>query len=305
MLLTSLRDHPMRTVDWRWQIVMYLLDRRMRLTRSYGDIWLAQAKRFACDLRNASTEGQQFRIDLRFPAIFGAYRIYRETTHKSFRHELEARLLAAEPASEIRNKMRIEASTIEAYQNLFFDVASRLRNQSCIMHVVLRPAMRSMSEREPEGLWKMFGYFCGATVLDRLVYRFRPQNRPASPGELSAFLRDDIREQIQLKALIAAHSVAVNSQSQMELLDIYQRMLDFELDAGSGGDSGESMRQGIQAMLESLPWTRDREDAKKQSSVHPIEDTGVGLRTDERILAASGQLPQDFEAMLASAKFPD
>lgn len=298
------RDNPFRPVDWRWQTVKYLQEHGLRLTKSYSDSWLAKARRFVDEQQRASDDLQQFEVAARYPAIYGAFRIYKTTTVKSAKYELEARLLASEPVPQIADKTGITEATVAAYAELFFDVAPKLKNPGYIAHVVLGPsAIKGISEREPDVIWKMFGYWCGPVVLDLLIYRFKQPCKAESPQAIAALMADDIREQLLLKTMIAVRSLNINWQTQTEVLNTYLRMLELERTAGGGDGGSESMKSGIQGLLESLPWTRDAALAAKQSLVE-FHDNGVELRADELLLTAAGQRPQNLDAILASAVYP-
>jgi hypothetical protein len=129
-LLTFLSVNPHRPPDWRWQLAKYLQEQRLRLTRSYGDVDVSLAKRFATELDAAADEWQQFTVVQKYPALFQAWWTYKATTLKNPRWELEARLLAREPCKDIARKTGFSTSAIEHYSaNLL-----RCCTQACQLH---------------------------------------------------------------------------------------------------------------------------------------------------------------------------
>ena len=296
-LLLCQSSNPHRPPDWRWQLAKYLQENRLRLHRSQSDNYICWAKKFAIEIDNAADEWAQFSLAERSPAIYNAWALYKTTQLRNARWELEARLLARESRTEITRKTGLNSAIVDHYSAIFFDVEERLSHPTYVTHAVIGDAAkRGISEREPEVLWKMFGYWCGPDMLDLLVYHFTPAMKPKSSADIAAFLADDIRQQLQLKSAMAARSLQVNWQTQTEVLNLYLRMVELERNAGEGEGGNESLKSGIQSLLENLPWTRDAAVAAQRSLVHESERGGVVLRAHQLLLLAAGQTPEDLPA---------
>jgi len=298
--------NPHRLPDWRWQMANYLKEQKLKLTRSRGDCHVRLAKQFSIELDAAVDEWQRLMVLERYPALHQAWFVYKSTGGlKNARWELEARLLAAEPHEDIARKTGLLPQAVEMYSLIFFDVGQRLENTSYITQVVIgNSAKRGISEREPDVLWKMFGYWGGAAMLDFLVYRSSQPVKPDSPAGIAAFLADDIRGILQLKTAIAIHGMQVNWQTQTEIVNLYLRMIELEKQVGGSEGGAESLQAGIQGLMESLPWTRSAAEAKRRGLVSDLERGNAGLRADELLLVAAGQTPAGLAETLASAVYP-
>jgi hypothetical protein len=296
---------PYRPADWRWQLATFFQRERMRVTRSRGGKYVAQAKNFAIAWDAASTTADRYTVINEHKSLFEAWSIFMATgSVQNGRWELEARLLAGQSYEEIANTAGIPVDVIEVYERTFFDVRSRLNKPGLIVHAVIKPSLtKGISDRDAGPFWKLFGYCCGPGILDQLIYGFSSRQRPSSSSELKAWMSDDIREQLKLKAMIAIHCMQINWQTQSEVMNLYQRMIEFAAHIGSdGGD--DTLKAGIQAMLENLPWTRSAAEAAAKGLVNDLENNGVGLRADELMLVAAGQTPTGLKESMASAVFP-
>lgn len=297
--------NALRVPDWRWQAATWLLDNDV--TRSGPDARSLNAlKKYAARLRAANTPSSLEEIYRSDMDMFEAYQLYKSAgQNQNARWEVEARLLAGQTAQEITTKLDYTPRVIDLYAKNFFDVSSRLDKPGSITHAVIKPsAAKGISEREPDVLWKMFGYWCGTVFLDLLIYRFNSPMKPTTPQEIAAFIKDDIREQLQLKTLIAIRSMPINWQTQTEVLNLYLRLVELEKDVGDGADGQEAMKQGIQSLLESLPWTRSAAKAKQHGLIDPLETNGISLRAHELLQSASGDLSPAEIDVIKSAKYP-
>jgi len=296
-LLICHPSSPQRPPDWRWQTAKYLQEQGLKFTRSRGDHLISFAKKFATELDDAVDELAQLSVFERYPAIYQAWELYKSSRLKNVRWELEARILARESRTKIFTKIGLSPAIVDYFAALFFDVEERLSHPTYIANAVIgASAKNGISEREPDVLWKLFGYWCGPDMLDRLVYRFTPSMKPKSSADIAAFLADDIRQQLQLKSAIAIRSLQVNWQTQTEVMNLYLRMIELERNAGEGEGGSESLKNGLQALLENLPWTRDAAVAAQRSLVHESERSGVVLRAHQLLLLATGQTPENMPA---------
>jgi hypothetical protein len=232
------------------------------MIRAGGDNDAAALIGFMKALDAATTDHQQRVLAESQPELYAAWELYHSEL-RSPRWELEARLLASEPIESISAKTGLSAEIVQTYASLFFDVKGK--STGYVLHVVLGEcAKRTVTERDVELLWKMYGYFSGPRMLDLLIYRFEPRNCSDSDFSVSAFLKDDVRGQLQLKSSIAMRALQVNSQTQTEILSLYVKMLDLDKTAGEADGGQETLKAGIQAMLENIPWTRSAAEAHAQ-----------------------------------------
>jgi hypothetical protein len=299
-------SNPIRVPNWRWLQATYLHQNVLKLTRSRGDTQVSRARRFISQLEKATDPASQYSLLEMDTPLFEARALHFEPgAAQNLRYELEARLLANQSYTEIEAKAGVAAIVAETYEYIFFDVRSRLPQPGLITHAVIKlSAQKGISEREPDVLWKMFAYWCGTAFLDLLIYRFNQPIKPASSSEIATFIVDDIREQLQLKAMIAVRAMPLNWQTQTEVLNLYLQMLSIEKNAGEGEGGQETLKAGIQALLENLPWTRSNPEAVRLKLVDELEAGGVGLRADELLLSAAGQRPPALKGVIESAVYP-
>ena len=221
-------DSPTRPPDWRWRLVKA----NRPIARSRTDAWILAAKKLAegvCFLTasEARSPDTDWEIHKRYNRASGytgdaykAWLIY-VGQNKGMRAELEARLLAAEPTTEIAYRLRSTAPVILAYANVFFHVHDRLDCTSWVIHHVFGESYHlGASEKEYPLWWKMFGYFGGPDHLDDIIRRTRIN----ADMSLEAAAKADREMNVALKALIAARSLSVNSYTQLPILEYAHRV---------------------------------------------------------------------------------
>lgn len=237
--------------------------------------------------------------------LYEAHGIYKEAAYQNFRFEIEARVMANEPVAGIGRKLGVSPAIISAFEACFFDVRSRLDAQSYIKQCVLQPAaIAGLKSREYDLLWKMYGYWGGPAVLDALIYGMNSPSKPDSPASVAAFWQDDIADQVRLKAALAMRKMQVDSQTQQEIVNAYQKMLELERTAGEGKGTNEAMLTNINAMLGELPWRKYQRTEAALTEADKFDAADVNLRSMQLIAAGSGGVPADLHAVLMSAKFP-
>jgi hypothetical protein len=222
--------------------------------------------------------------------LYEAWTMYQSTQVKAnMRWEIEARLLARQTTAEIASKTGTRESIIAIYSQIFFDVQSRLESPGWITHVVIGDAFNRSVDKQPDGLWKLFGYWGGPFVLDSLIYRFNCPVWLESYKFVPGFIADDIRGQMQTKAMLAIRSMPVNWQTQIEIMNLYYRMMELEnnTDAIAAGGA-ESFKSSIAAFMNSIPWTRDNKLKTNFDVIDTIDAGSVSLRSDELMLAGVG-----------------
>jgi len=242
------------------------------------------------------------------PALYGAYEIYDASDEcNEPRWELEARLLASESFADIAQRLGVEAEVIETYERVFFDVIGRLDAPGVIIHTVIGKAVQmGLAERQYDCLWKLLGYRVGSSVLDAFIYKFNSPSVPMTPDETSAFWNDQTKEFIKKKGFLASVTMPVNWQTQVDILNLWCRMLEMEQNAGMGAAGTEAILDNVQVMMEHLPFIRHRPgvDAEPPGDTTRLEATGVRLRTNELMLIGVNETPKGLEEILSSAKFP-
>jgi len=180
-----------------------LLATGRRPSRSGNDKYVAMALRFQRAWLKGSPEQVERRFAKTAPGLFEAYDLYANSA-ESHRWELEARLLAAEPADAIAKKMCLPAGAVEWFEALFFNIEDRRENRSYILHHAIGyPPGGQLKPAEIGVLWKQLAYTGGPLVLDALIYGSTPVSRPTQPAGVRGFLHGDVIATLQSKALLA------------------------------------------------------------------------------------------------------
>lgn len=156
------RFDPFRMPDWRWTLAQQLHADHSR-ARRWEDPGIINAARFLKVL-NGKGETAARR---QWPDLFAAHGIYRGGG--VLKDELDARLLV-EPIGVISRKMGIEACTVAAFENCFFNVADGLDAFDWLMGqvVCLRPDV-PVSEAQN---WKYLALAGGPFLLDLMIGDF-------------------------------------------------------------------------------------------------------------------------------------
>lgn len=156
-LLDLRPDGPFRPPDYRWQLAARLAAGE-RVPKKWVDRWVRRAKQVL-----AARPGRAVKApDLR--AIEAARELAERGTYWQ-KVEVEARLLAAESAAAIAAKTGLTAAAVEAYAELFYAVADRLKHPGYIIHQVIR--LHSPGAETDIGTHvRVYGLYGGPLVLD-------------------------------------------------------------------------------------------------------------------------------------------
>lgn len=304
------KTNPRRPVDWRWQLAEYLLNSGGRIRRSRLDSYIKQAISFRRQLNRCQNDDDYMRLLHAAPDLYEAWALFDDGEDKETRWELEARLLTPQTYQEIAKIVALEPEAVQAYEALFFNVRDRVESPSYITHIVLGKSIHAgLNERAYDALWKMYGYWAGPHVLNSLIYRFNVPAAPDAPDGVNAFWDDDTKDMLRMKSAIAMRTMPINWDTQIEILNLYMRMLEIERNAGEGGSGSETVLANINTLFTQIPWTKQRYNLEVADQTDPIavvDMTGNTLRASElAIIAADKKIPPALEQMLNSMKFPE
>lgn len=249
------QESPFRPPDWRWQKARLLREQGRRASRRRDDEWVTVARNFQGAVARCANDWQLADLAEQFPALVDARQLAEQDGVQSFKWELEARLLANESPDRIAERMVLPATTVRAYEALFFNVQDRLRHLSWIVHAVFgRSIHAGLNERQYDLLWKMYGYFGGAHLVDFMVDTFGDAGKAAGPDKVRAWLENDQRESLARKAAIAARTIPVNSYTQPAILEIAQKY--YEIEKAAGTAAGQSAVLGLlNDVMASMAWS--------------------------------------------------
>ncbi len=299
--------NPNRPPDWRWQFGKQLAEQQRELRKVRADRYVGLAARFASESVECRTEAEHLGLLDKNPELYEAWSLYNDAKIKSARWGVEARLLAAQSPEEIAELGNITPDTVRLYEKIFFNVSDKLNRPDYITHnVFTEAAHRGVESRAYDLLWKMFGYWAGPNVLNFLIFKFTKQQKPdSSPGSVLAYLSDDVRSQQVLKTALAMRTMPVNWQTQIEIVNLYYRMLEMERESEGGGTAAqESFQSSVKSFLSNVPWSSGLHQTGSNLVITQADSQAQALRAAELLTIGAGQVPPGLEALIASAKFP-
>jgi hypothetical protein len=296
------RTNPLRPPEWRWRLAEWLIDNHLRLHRSTNDNQLALTRRFILQLGVCRTSMEIIYLERDFPELLPAWSYFARDPYAALRYELEARLLAGQSSEAIHTRTTLQVPVIELYAAVFFDVADRRSYSGCVHQLIQARAGQKSVDMTRDVVWKLLAYQLGPWIVDWLTLAV-PPTAPISAGDLQTAARGQLLQRTFCRALITACSpetspleLAQCTQNVFRLLEQIER---------AGVNDADDMKAGIQALLESLPWTRSAAKAREYGLIFDLEKTGVGLRADEQLLVAAGQTPPGLKEIIASAVYPE
>jgi len=245
-----------------------------------------------------------------WPVLYEAWVIYQDTEAITIKGEIEARILAKEPFADIARKATVSEDAVTAYELYFFNVADRLEAPSYITHQVFGKSVQAgLAERDYDLLWKMYGYWCGPMVLDALIFKFNNPSRPETAESVSALWGDDFSESVRMNTAIMMRQKTTEWEHQVEVGNLYLRMLEIERSAGSGGGIGqEAILENVNAMMDRLPWRKYDLGIKSideaGTEIERVEMQGFGLRSVEIAMFGVGAPPESLQHLIEGAVYP-
>jgi hypothetical protein len=304
------KNNPRRPVDWRWQLADIALNNDGYIRRSRSDKYIQKAIRFRRQANRCLDDNDYMRLLDIAPDLYEVWNLFDDGDDCEIRWEMEARLLTDQTYEQIGEAVNLTPESVELFEAIFFNVRDRVHNPSYITHMVFGKSIQAgLTERAYDTLWKMFGYWGGVHVLNCFLYRFNAPAKPDTPSGMFAFADDDVKLSQRMKALIAARAVPVNWETQLEILNIYMRMLEMERNAGEGSGASETLVMSIGAVLTKIPWTKYRPGVDVVDETNPlsvIDATGHTLRADELAIIGTGQqMPQELNYLFRNMYFPE
>lgn len=303
-------NNPLRPVDWRWERARILREQKLKFSK-YDDKWVKLAYKFQLALMGCKDDIDRFELLEKNPTIYFAYVLKGQAQPEAklyIKSEIEARLLSRQSYDEIAKKCSCTPETIDAFENLFFNINDRLDNPTYIVHQVMGPAIhRGLYQREYDLLWKLYGYFCGPLVIDALTTTFTNPVRPGNSDQVDSMFVDDTRSTMRRKAALAARSISVTDMTQLAILEMYTKFLEIEKDT-PGASSKDMIEDNISEMMKTLGksgWAVGQEAEKSTNRVvQHYDKLEAEPRSDELLIISLGKETAEHRD-LENLKFPE
>ena len=277
--------HEFRPVDWRWERARARRgpdardDRRVREFLA-GEAQTDVLERFQVAVESCRNLGDQLDIQMRFPRLMSAYKIWvgartrnndpeertgsqtRETNYFR-RYEIEARLLSGQTHSEIAVSMGLREKTVMWYESAFYHVSDKRTDRSWVAHQAISPSVYSgLRDRDLDSIWKISGYNCGPIVVELFATH---GTAPDAVAIVGAILDDHTHMEMRkarYKAVLTLN--ASDPYVKMQYFDVVNKFEDIRQKLRSGA-SQDTLATMIEQMLVETPWgvaDKDPENSK-------------------------------------------
>lgn len=305
--LSSPRN-PFRPVDWRWERSRQIVDGELPYGPRRDDPWVRRAAEFRARRAACATELDYALLAEDEPDLYWAHQIYgqagRDTREGAFRFEIEARVLADEPAETIAARTGLEVEDVLAYEALFFDARCKLHTPAYILHMVIGPAIhRGLNSRDYDLLWKLGAYTRGGRYLDALVSTFGSDRKSVLSGDVASAMAEDQAFDVLRASMVAAKTFRIHSESQADAIDLYCKLKEIERRDGSGFGSTDAITESVRAFFEA---NRFKIGPPEKGTPEAAADADVDYEmTSEQMVAAAAGADPEIDAEFASVKFPE
>lgn len=297
------KDHPYRPPHWRWERARVLRELGRRAPSLGGDDrWVVRALRLQADLDAARDDVDRCLAFERAGDIGMAYDVWDQPTDakgrpNSGRHEVEARLLARQPAKDIAARMAVPTDVIIAFERVFFNVLDRLNNPGYIAHQVIGSAIhRGSFDNDFPAILKAFSYFTESVdLVDALVTTFNG-TKPTGK-DVQAFLASDSRWSTVRKAALAARMLPLGDNlTKIQVMDLNRQLTADEQAAGTASD--DSYQGNVQSCIANVSFLVGK--LPGQSG----EPSAAELRATELLAVGAGEARPDLKDM-DSFRYPE
>lgn len=306
-MLHCLWNNPLRSPSWPWLRAISVVDGATGVTPNVdgraGCRRVRPLLEFVRGLRQAGDDRQKLQLAALYPTLFWAHSIYAQPDSPA-KWLVEARLLARENDMEIASRLGCQPEIIKCYHDVFFDVREKLDYRDYILHAVFGEAIyRGLHERQHDLLWKMFGYFGGPYVIDAVSSRLINAAWANTPSDATSFFQDTALNVMKHKAAVAAITVPINSETNLDLIAAFVKYVEIERTTESQGQAKDQIIDNIQKAMESIPFQVISEDRPLNGLLEKYDKSAVELNTDELLAVAVGaDLP--YADMLLDMHFP-
>jgi hypothetical protein len=293
----AIRRDPFRETDWRYKFARRIVaqgsiqslrpiyDDALKEVAQFLRVHRSLQRRYRNPRRSPEERRELFRSILmqHFPDMYTAYRIYTSHEEDPSRVELEARILANQPDSDIAPVTGFTERTIHLYEQCFFSVRDSLIVKRYIARVVLGPLLHPDTPRTWAFTVKYFGYFGGPALLDAFLDGV--PNLQES-GAIDDSLDVIHERQIKIGSILAGMRIpeSINRFNLAEIVKAYDDLLDRKTrreallaEANKGGPKS-GFESVILSVLESIPWATGK---PAESHLNAMGISGVNERARE------------------------
>jgi hypothetical protein len=303
-------SNPFRVPDWRRARVRTIVEGTLRYSRRKDDVWVKRAWKFYEAMEACENSLDYGGLSERYPDLYWAHEMNTSSDEGTefMRWEIEARLLANQPFDQVAERTGCTEATIVAYHELYFCVRPKLSATSYIVHKVIGPSVhRGLTSNEPDVLWKLYGYFGGSYVINAVVDKFTSPAKAQRDEDVPAFVEDSTLGNIKRSAMIASHTMPINSFTQAQILEQWMKLREIEASSEAAQQGQATILSNLEACFQVMPFSVGKKSAdvvREQDQLAEYTSMGVELRCDELLRVSAGEtLPH--KRLLENMPYPD
>jgi hypothetical protein len=226
-------DSFYRSPFWRLLRASYRIEYGLAADASIDDNWVEAAR----DLLVAIERNDLSAVP---GAVRAAYALWIEDREP--RWLLEAQLLTSRSFDEIATACSLAEPVVRAYDQIFFDVRSRLQFRDWVMSLAVRShPLNDFAGPQPAGLWKFFGFVGGELVLDVIVSV--TSNRRLPDWLAQQFANNRVEEKrLRLRAKLAVAALTAKGTHQLgSVVELAEQLRRLDKEAGRPVDGADAL----------------------------------------------------------------
>jgi hypothetical protein len=209
-------EYTDRPVDARWQRVTDLAARGEPADGPYDDAWVREGLDYLLQLQNCRGGVERDVLRRISPAVDVAHRLH-TSPDRLQRGGVEARLLLGQTAQEVAAACGLTPAAVDAYLQLYFDVAGKLHAHNYILiHAVGGDLWGGrLAEADVDVLLKLYAYSIGPALLPVMERYFRGDwSIPTRLDQASIAELKDLAQMLWVKALVLSRVLPFRERSR-------------------------------------------------------------------------------------------
>ena len=116
------------------------------------------------------------------------------------------------------------------------------------------PRCTACRRRDHDLLWKLFGYLGGPYVLDAMISDIPHPTWANRAEDIPGFFQHTAISIMKMRAAIAAVCAPSDQRAQLDLIEAFVKYVEIERTTDSTGNAQDQVQEGLQQLLESLPF---------------------------------------------------
>lgn len=308
-MLQYARSNPWRAPHWRWGRALGIVEGQQpgttaRRDGAEGYRWITRVVKYLEAYITCQDDFSRMSLAMDEPELFWAHWAFDQKEHPA-RAIIEARVMARDMPVNIAHYSNCDEKIVEAYEAVFFDVREKLDRKDYVTAVIFGHKTQEFVREKNYGMiWKLLAYAGGPHVLDAAMSKLTTPSWVNNPENVASFFQEAALSTIKKKAALAAMTVDVNSNTQLDLLATFVKFVEIERTTETAGKVQDQVVTDLNAILSSLPWKRAGVAGPPTGPAYDYDMSAVELTVDQLLLIGTGEELKEREALLATT-FPE